>query len=246
MLLWGMGYNNTRKEGMKEEIAIFEEYGTKLQDTFAMIGAYEAEMENQHQKGIVDALTEANEDIEAKGLEGIDAQRRVWEAYTQAEIEYKNSEEYQMKLQAEKDLVQSIQGALVESGDYVSFGSAMANEFSKGWSSTRTNNAVNDIKSLGGGSFLNGLFARTALKYGTPTGHATGLPRVPYDGYPAILHEGEQVLTRVEADKQKNGTGGVHVAKLADSIIVREEADIDKFATAFARKIMAAAECYAG
>ena len=93
---------------------------------------------------------------------------------------------------------------------------------------------------------MNGLFARTALKYGTPTGHATGLPRVPYDGYPAILHEGEQVLTRVEADKQKNGTGGVHVAKLADSIIVREEADIDKFATAFARKIMAAAECYAG
>ena len=84
---------------------------------------------------------------------------------------------------------------------------------------------------------MNGLFARTALKYGTPTGHATGLPRVPYDGYPAILHEGEQVLTRVEADKQKNGTGGVHVAKLADSIIVREEADIDKFATAFARKI---------
>lgn len=244
----GMGYNNTRKEGMKEEIAIFEEYGTKLQDTFAMIGAYEAEMENQHQKGIVDALTEANEDIEAKGLEGIDAQRRVWEAYTQAEIEYKNSEEYQMKLQAEKDLVQSIQGALVESGDYVSFGSAMANEFSKGWSSTRTNNAVNDIKSLGGGSFLNGLFTRTALKYGTPGGYpnATGLPRVPYDGYPAILHEGEQVLTRVEADKQKNGTGGVHVAKLADNIIVREEADIDKFATAFARKIMAAAECYAG
>lgn len=243
----GEGYNAARKEGMAREIEAYNgQMGEQMKEAYRMIGAYEAEMENQHQQSILNALEQANQDIESKGLEGLDAQKRMWEAYTEAEIEYKNGEEYQKKLQAEKDLVQSIQGALVESGDYVSFGSAMANEFSKGWSSTRTNNAVNDIKSLGGGSFLNGLFARTALKYGTPTGHATGLPRVPYDGYPAILHEGEQVLTRVEADKQKNGTGGVHVAKLADSIIVREEADIDKFATAFARKIMAAAECYAG
>lgn len=243
----GEGYNAARKEGMAREIEAYNgQMGEQMKEAYRMIGAYEAEMENQHQQSILNALEQANQDIESKGLEGLDAQKRMWEAYTEAEIEYKNGEEYQKKLQAEKDLVQSIQGALVESGDYVSFGSAMANEFSKGWSSTRTNNAVNDIKSLGGGSFLNGLFARTALKYGTPTGHATGLPRVPYDGYPAILHEGEQVLTRVEADKQKNGTSGVHVAKLADSIIVREEADIDKFATAFARKIMAAAECYAG
>ena len=241
------GYNAARKEGMAREIEAYNgQMGEQMKEAYRMIGAYEAEMENQHQQSILNALEQANQDIESTGLEGLDAQKRMWEAYTEAEIEYKNGEEYQKKLQAEKDLVHSSQGALVESGDYVSFGSAMANEFSKGWSSIRTNNAVNDIKSLGGGSFLNGLFARTALKYGTPTGHATGLPRVPYDGYPAILHEGEQVLTRVEADKQKNGTGGVHVAKLADSIIVREEADIDKFATAFARKIMAAAECYAG
>lgn len=243
----GAGYNESRKGGMKEEIVLYEEYGDKLRETFAMIGAYEAEMENQHQKGIADALIEANQEIEEKGLEGIDAQRRVWEAYTQAEIAYKNSEEYEMKLAAEKDLVQSIQGALVESGDYVQFGTAMANEFSKGWTSARLDNAIKETKEAGGGSYINGLFARHALKYGTPGGYpnATGLPRVPYDGYPAILHEGERVLTRVEADKQAN-VGGVHIARLADSIIIREEADIDKFATAFARKIMAAAECYAG
>ncbi len=31
------------------------------------------------------------------------------------------------------------------------------------------------------------------------TGHATGLQRVPYDNYPALLHEGERVLTAQEA-----------------------------------------------
>lgn len=244
----GEGYNEARKEGMAKEIEAYNgEMGESMKSAYKMIGAYEAEMENQHQQAILDALEQANEDIESKGMEGLDAQKRMWEAYTEAEIQYKNSEEYQMKLKAEQDLVQSIQTALVENGDYVSFGAAMANEFSKGWSSVRVNNAAEDIKSLGAGSFLNGLFAKTALKNGTPGGYpsATGLPRVPYDGYPAILHEGEQVLTRVEADKRENA-GGVHIAKLADSIVIREEADIDKFAEKFARKVMLAAASYAG
>lgn len=30
--------------------------------------------------------------------------------------------------------------------------------------------------------------------------HAMGLPRVPFDGYPAVLHRGEAVLNRVEAE----------------------------------------------
>lgn len=44
----------------------------------------------------------------------------------------------------------------------------------------------------GAANFLTGLF-----KGATP--HAMGLPYVPYDGYPAILHRGESVLNRVEA-----------------------------------------------
>jgi TP901 family phage tail tape measure protein len=41
-------------------------------------------------------------------------------------------------------------------------------------------------------------------------GHASGLPYVPYDNYPALLHRGESVLTRAEADNhRKEGTGKV-------------------------------------
>lgn len=37
--------------------------------------------------------------------------------------------------------------------------------------------------------------------------HAFGLARVPYDGYPALLHEGERVLTASEARAQDTGDG---------------------------------------
>lgn len=71
--------------------------------------------------------------------------------------------------------------------------------------------------------------------------HATGLSYVPYNGYIAELHEGERVLTAQQNRSMANGFGGLSIAKLADTIVVREEADIDKIANALARKINAAA-----
>lgn len=70
---------------------------------------------------------------------------------------------------------------------------------------------------------------------------AIGLPRVPYDNFPALLHEGESVLTKRETNNLHNGLGGVNIAKLSDTIVVREEADIDRIATALASRIRQAA-----
>lgn len=84
-------------------------------------------------------------------------------------------------------------------------------------------------------------------------GHASGLARVPYDNYPARLHEGEKILSRREADlydKNRNkkekevvvresprGIGNISIAKIADSIVIREEADIEKITEALVRNI---------
>lgn len=71
--------------------------------------------------------------------------------------------------------------------------------------------------------------------------HAYGLNKVPYDGYTAKLHQGERVLTASEARRQDNNSGnGVTIAKIADTVIIREEADINKIANEFARKLKSA------
>lgn len=72
--------------------------------------------------------------------------------------------------------------------------------------------------------------------------HASGLERVPYNGYQATLHKDEKVLTPEEAKAQRNGASGITIAKLADQIVVREDADIDKIAEALYTKINGALE----
>ncbi|NYV67557.1 hypothetical protein HYI36_19965 [Bacillus sp. Gen3] len=72
--------------------------------------------------------------------------------------------------------------------------------------------------------------------------HASGLDRVPYNGYQATLHKDEKVLTPEEAKAQRNGASGITIAKLADQIVVREDADIDKIAEALYTKINGALE----
>ena len=249
----GEGYNEARKKGMEKEIEAYNgDLGEKMKNAYSMVGAYEAEMENQYQQSIINAMQDATKRIEEEGLTGIEAEKVMWEAKTQAEIDYKNSEEYQKKLQAEKSLVANIQSSLTESGEYVKFGQAMADQFSKGWQSGRLSNATSDVRAQiskeGVSGYVSGIFAN-AYK-GTPGGvsssrkHAAGLKRVPYDGYVAELHEGESVLTRVEADKE--GGGSVTIAKLADQIVVREEADIDKIARALVRNMQNMRESFVG
>ena len=69
--------------------------------------------------------------------------------------------------------------------------------------------------------------------------HAAGLQRVPYNNYIAKLHMNEAVLSRRDADKWREGKGNssITIAKIADTVIIREEADLDKFAEKFVRKL---------
>lgn len=53
-------------------------------------------------------------------------------------------------------------------------------------------------------------------------------------------------MTRAEVNQQNNGNGSVTIAKIADSVVIREEADIDKVARAFAQKLQHAALTYGG
>ena len=159
----GEKYNAVRKDGMTKEIeTLTGENADKMKKAYEMVGAYEAEMENRHQQNIINSMENAAKLIEEQGLTGIEAEKVMWEAKTQAEIDYKNSEEYQKKLQAEKSLVANIQSSLTESGEYVKFGQAMADQFSKGWQSGRLSNATSDVRAKinenGVTGFINSIF----------------------------------------------------------------------------------------
>lgn len=92
-----------------------------------------------------------------------------------------------------------------------------------------------------------GINTQDNKKSGTyPKSNALGLPYVPYDNYPALLHRGERVLTRAEADQYRTGSGYVVVEKIADSVVIREEADINRLARAFAAQLKGAQLNYGG
>ena len=76
--------------------------------------------------------------------------------------------------------------------------------------------------------------------------NAFGSGRIARDGTLRTLHEGEKVLTKREADAYLKGQNNQGVNITVNGLTVREEADIDKIATAFVRKIKEAQLGYSG
>ncbi|MGG3884092.1 phage tail tape measure protein [Brevibacillus panacihumi] len=98
---------------------------------------------------------------------------------------------------------------------------------------------------IGHGANVKGLYDRVtdwvAPSEKEDGSHYHGIQYVPRDGYNARLHRGERVLTAQE-NREYSGGGGsntVTIAKLADQIVIREEADIERFAYRLAREINA-------
>ena len=79
-----------------------------------------------------------------------------------------------------------------------------------------------------------------------PQRKAVGMPYVPKDDYPVLLHKGERVLTAQQNRQYNQGGSNVSIPKLADTIVVREDADIDKIASALVKKIKTNTISYGG
>ena len=67
--------------------------------------------------------------------------------------------------------------------------------------------------------------------------HAYGLRRVPYDGYAAILHQGERVLTAREARAQDGAPAGAVNVNISGQWSIRSDSDIDSIAAALVQRI---------
>lgn len=264
---YGQGYNTKRMQGMDNEIAQLEgELGDKLREANSLIGEFQADLENQHQQSIIDAISNAmksNDYLKAQAEnDGSEMGRILLEARSKAEIDYKNSEGYKLQADSDLKLVQNLQSDVALNNEYLEYGKNMAEQFSKGYAGViedlkksmhvnvdELNQLTEDSgnwmqkieieldKNMNEEGYLWGKLTQPYAPGTLGRSHATGLNRVPYNGYPALLHEGEEVLTRVEADKRKNTSSGIHIAKLADQLVVREEADIDKIISGLYSKI---------
>lgn len=247
----GDGYMRKRKEGMEKEIAQLEgPLKDKMIQANSLIGEFEASLENKYQQSIIDAMSNTMETDEYKMAKREDDEiamaRLVWEARTQAEIDYKNSEEMKLKYEAERGLVQDIQQALIDDNVYLDYGKAMGEQFSLGYSGvirealamdpSKADKLSEDIqkhgnftqklqdKFTGGGTNTYG-----GLDPNEFDGFATGLDRVPRDNILVRVHEGERILTKLDADKQDKGGISAPVINV-NNMTVREEADIYRVA----------------
>ena len=75
--------------------------------------------------------------------------------------------------------------------------------------------------------------------YQSTLNRAMGQRVIPKDNFLINAHQGEMLLTARESRQYKQGKGNstLTIAKIADTVVIREEADIDKFAEKFVRKI---------
>lgn len=237
----GEGYNEGRKSGLQAQMDwLSGESGEAVEEANRAIGAWKAELENQKEQYIrdaMDAMMASNEYQSAKAAgDAAEMGRLIMQAKVQGMNEYNASDGAQAALAAEKALVDGIRDDTSLNQDYWDAGYEKGQWFTKGLLSAIGGNYV-EYESLPGD-----------ISYNADTGNsnAYGLKYVPYDGYPAMLHQGERVLTAEEARRQSSsGAGGVSVT-ITGPVTVRQDSDIDAIVMRLADEIEARALVYGG
>ena len=204
---YGEGYNETRKKGLQEEIDYLSgESGALIQEANRAMGAWQAELENSKEQYIRDAMDAVinSDEYKAAMSEGTDegyaeAGRMLMEAKVRGMNEYNASEGAQLMLQLETEMAATIRDDTASNDAYWDAGYRKGQEYSKGWAAARTSQWIEDVPDEN--TVAGRVRARNHYRY------AYGLDRVPYDDFPALLHEGERVLTAQQAREADSKPG---------------------------------------
>ena len=243
---YGEGYNETRKQGLEDEISFLSgESGAMMEEANRAMGAWQAELENSKEQFIRDAITEAMNSQEYQTAAAEDDAAEMWRIIMQAKIDgmnaYNASEGAQEALQMELDLAEAVRNDTATDQAFWDAGYRKGEQFSTGLAAAIAANKVRDIVANGiaemyaaSSPYLSGApSAIGASPYGAARSHAYGLNRVPYDGYRAILHEGERVLTAGEARASDTMSRNITV-NVSGQWSVRDDSDIDLIAARIA------------
>lgn len=221
----GEGYTQERAKGLQAQIDYLGGGNAdQMEEANRLIGQWKASLENEQEELARRYEQEAYERIEREGLTGAEAGKVLMEARVQAQAEYNAGEGAQLEAQMERELVQNVTTMLADDKTYWNAGYLRGLEESRGRMAAIRETFGIEAFDASGNSTVAGF------------GSAYGLSYVPYDDFPARLHEGERVLTAAEARAYRAG-GGVNVQVSGNSFVIREDADIDRVAAAIAERM---------
>ena len=224
---YGEGYNETRKQGLQEEIDwLSGESGAMIQEANRAMGAWQAELENSKEEYVrkaVDAVL-ASEEYQTAMAEGTDegyaeAGRMLAEAKIKGMNEYNASEGAQLMVEYEIAMAEGIRDDAASNSAYWDAGYRKGQEYSKGLIAGMAGNKETAVPSSSSGTKPTSSASNNAAppvqsivpSYAAISGAAYGISRVPYDNFPVLLHEGERVLTAREAREADRGDSPIQI-----------------------------------
>lgn len=230
----GEGYNETRMAGLQAEREWLEgDSGQEMQEAYQAIGAWKASLENAKEQYIRDAVNEAmgSDAYKAAEAEGNAAEmgRIIMKAKIDGMNQYNANEGKDEVLAQELSLIDSVREDTSLNDSYWDAGYTLGQSFSKG-------RAAGMMGSGSGETSASASPSRMLQGVTLPSGgsYAVGIDYVPYDNFPALLHQGERVQTAEEARSDGSGTS---IQIVMNGTVIREDADVERVASALLERM---------
>lgn len=264
----GEAYNTLRSEGKQRQIDYYSGIADEMSGLNAMIGAGEAAQENLKEQYLREAMTTLLTGTVGSLYEGEQAETlaRLHEEYTALEAAFQDaSEEEKITLGEKADSLKSQAEALAEGA----FGASDKMQEVRDVELDLISAIRENTKALGGAAYLGDYEKQQELSRGvqyTPPldpgeetnaitsswgkrlegvrgRYAYGLGYVPYDNFPALLHQGERVLTASQARAADQGAGPrVQVTVTGNSFYGSDKDLEDRVARRVASEVVRAVE----
>ncbi|WP_418242462.1 tape measure protein [Dysosmobacter sp.] len=230
----GEGYNETRMAGLQAEREWLEgDSGQEMQEAYQAIGAWKASLENAKEQYIRDAVNEAMgsdayKTAEAEG-DAAEMGRIIMKAKIDGMNQYNANEGKDEVLAQELSLIDSVREDTSLNDSYWDAGYTLGQSFSKG-------RAAGMMGSGNGETSASASPSRMLQGVTLPSGssYAVGIDYVPYDNFPALLHQGERVQTAEEA---RSGGSGTSIQIVMNGTVIREDADVERVASALLERM---------
>ena len=230
----GEGYNETRMAGLQAEREWLEgDSGQEMQEAYQAIGAWKASLENAKEQYIRDAVNEAMgsdayKTAEAEG-DAAEMGRIIMKAKIDGMNQYNANEGKDEVLAQELSLIDSVREDTSLNDSYWDAGYTLGQSFSKGRAAGMMGSGNGETSASASPSrMLQGVTLPSNGSY------AVGIDYVPYDNFPALLHQGERVQTAEEA---RSGGSGTSIQIVMNGTVIREDADVERVASALLERM---------